>query len=72
MPHNNIGALMSVEQEIAAPALLARIEAVSPWRPALTTSRAHRWLAALAVAWREGMQLYMRAAMARGDWGRWM
>jgi hypothetical protein len=63
---------MSVEQEIAAPALLARIEAVSPWQATLPTSRPRRWLTALAAAWREGMALYVRAAMARGRWGGWM
>jgi hypothetical protein len=63
---------MSVEQEIAAPALLARIEAVSPWQPALPSSRARRRLAALAAAWREGMALYVRAAVVRGHRGGWM
>jgi hypothetical protein len=72
MPHSNIGALMSAEHEIAAPVHLARLETVSPWQPTLPTSRARRWLAALAAAWREGMQLYVRAAMTRGYWGGWM
>ena len=61
---------MSAEHEIAAPVQLARLQAVSPWQPALPTRRAHGWLAALAAAWREGVELYARAAMARGYWGR--
>jgi len=61
---------MSVEQEIAAPALLARIEAVSPWQSPLPTSRLRRWVAVLADAWREGMELYVRACMHGGYWDR--
>jgi hypothetical protein len=60
---------MSVEQEIAAPALLARIEAVSPWQATLPTSRLGRWVSVLADAWREGMELYVRASILRGPWG---
>ena len=60
---------MSVEQEIAAPALLARIETVSPWQAPLRARRLPRWLASLADAWREGMALYVRAGMHRGHWG---
>lgn len=60
---------MSVEQEIAAPALLARIEAVSPWQAPLSASRRRRWLAVLADAWREGMELYLRTGTRRGHWG---
>ena len=63
---------MSAEQEIAAPAPLVRLEAVSPWQPALPASRIRRGLAVLAVAWREGMEIYVRAAMARGRWDWWV
>jgi hypothetical protein len=60
---------MSVEQEIAAPALLARIEAVSPWQAPSRESRLRHGLAVLAEAWREGVALYVRAAMYRGHGG---
>jgi hypothetical protein len=60
---------MSVEQEIAAPALLARIEAVSPWQAPSPSSRLRQWAGVLADAWREGMELYVRASMQRGYWG---
>lgn len=60
---------MSAEQEFAAPAQLARIEFVSPWRPPLRASFARRCLTALGVAWREGMEFYVRAGMHRGHSG---
>lgn len=64
---------MPTEQQIAAPAQLARIEFVSPWRTTSPASaaraRAGRWLALLADAWREGMELYVRAGMFRSHGG---
>jgi len=60
---------MSAQQQIAAPAPLARLEVVSPWRSAAQGSRERRWLAGLAEAWREGMALYIRAGAHRGHWG---
>jgi hypothetical protein len=60
---------MSAEQEIAAPAQLARFEFVSPWRTPLPASATRRWSKALAEAWREGMALYVRAGLQRGHWG---
>jgi hypothetical protein len=63
---------MQAEQEIAAPAPLARIEFVSPWQMPLSGSFARRWLTALADAWREGLELYRRAAAVRGHTGWWL
>jgi hypothetical protein len=62
---------MSAEQEIAAPAQLARIEFVSPWPAPMPAGLARRWLTSLAEAWREGMALYVRAGgrySGRGGW----
>lgn len=60
---------MSVEHEIAAPVLLARIAAVSSWQAPLHGNDPPRWLAALVGLWREGMALYIRAGMHRAHWG---
>jgi hypothetical protein len=63
---------MPAENEIAATAELAPRGVVSPWvspwQAPLRASVARRWQAWLAGAWREGMALYVRAAMARGQW----
>jgi len=62
---------MSAEHEVAAPVTLARLEFVSPWQTPLRIGRVRRWMAWLAAAWREGMELYVRAAMMRGHWREW-
>ena len=60
---------MPAEQQIAAPAQLARIEFVSPWRAALPASVLPRALLRVAEAWREGMALYVRAGVPLGRHG---
>ncbi len=63
---------MSAENEFAASVELTRLAFVSPWQAPLRTGRARRWLTALADAWREGMELYVRAAMLRGHSQWWL
>ncbi|HWF78421.1 MAG TPA: hypothetical protein VN694_14745 [Caulobacteraceae bacterium] len=63
---------MSAENDVAAPAELASFEFVSPWPTSLRTGLARRWLSWLADAWRESLQLYVRAMMVRGHWQGWL
>jgi hypothetical protein len=62
---------VSAENDVAAPAKLAPFEFVSPWQTPLRTRFARHWLAWLVGAWREGMQLYVRAMLVRGHWQGW-
>jgi hypothetical protein len=63
---------MSAEHEVAGSVELTRLEFDSPWQTPLRTGRAGRWLAALAAAWREGMELYVRATMLRAHSQWWL
>ncbi|HEY1752523.1 MAG TPA: hypothetical protein VGG29_14790 [Caulobacteraceae bacterium] len=61
----------AADHDGAAPALLARPRIVSPWAaPASRATAPPLWLTRLAAAWREGMELYLRAGGYRSRWWR--